>query len=361
MLKYTTLLLMLFSASLKSFAQFTGGNADGCSYGLLAQSICSPLVSNFVFYGGNTDGYSDGLLTQSICPPLVSDFVFYGGNADGYSDGLLTQSICPPLVSDFVFYGGIADGYSDGSLAQSICPPLVSNFVFYGGIADGYSDGSLTQSICPPLVSNFVFYGGIADGFAFAVKEQTICPNTTPLPIELLSFTAKKNKSTVDIKWVTATEINNNYFTVERSEDAINFSTLVIVNGSGNSNSEKNYAAKDNNPYNGISYYRLKQTDFDGKSKYYNIVAVDFLTDEYGVRIYPNPTNDLVTIDFPEGLLLQSNIISLTNVYGQKIELNQIISKNHIKVDLLQLPSGIYFIGINVGQKAIERKIVLQK
>ena len=244
---------MLFIASLKSFAQYTGGNADG---------------------------YSDGLLTQTICPPQVSNFVFYGGNADGYSDGLLTQTICPPLVSNFVFYGGNADGYSDGSLTQTICPPLVSDFVFYGGNADGYSDGSLTQTICPPLVSNFVFYGGNSDGFSFAVNEQTPCPGITPLPIQLLSFTAEKNKSTVDIKWNTASEINNDYFTVEKSKDAIHFSKLVIVPGSGNSNSEKNYAAKDNSPYNGISYYRLKQTDFDGKFEYSNIVAVDFLTDE---------------------------------------------------------------------------------
>ena len=388
MFKYAIFLLMLCMASVKSFAQFTGGNADGYGDALLAQSGCPPLVSNFVFYGGdadghgdgtltqsnclplvsnfvffggNADGYSDGTLTQSNCVPLVSNFVFFGGDADGYSDGTLTQSNCVPLVSNFVFYGGNADGYSDGSLTQSICPPLFSNFVFFGGNADGYADGSLTQSICPPLFSNFVFFGGNADGFSFTVLNQSNCPNITPLPIELLSVTAEKNKSIVDVKWSTASELNNAYFTVERSQDGFNFEFVAKVPGAGRSTTLKKYVAQDEKPYQGVSYYRLKQTDYDGKFKYSKIIVVDFLNADLGLRIYPNPTNAWTTIEFLEQLFPPLTDVSLTNVYGQQMELNQIISKNQIKVDLSPLPSGIYFIGITLGEKTIERKVVLQK
>jgi len=375
-------------ASVKSFAQFTGGNADGYGDALLAQSSCPPLVSNFVFYGGDADGhgdgtltqsnclplvsnfaffggdadgYGDGTLTQSNCVPLVSNFVFYGGDADGYGDGTLTQSICPPLFSNFVFFGGNADGYADGSLTQSICPPLFSNFVFFGGNADGYSGGSLMQSTCPPLFSNFVFFGGNADGFSFTVLNQSSCPNITPLPIELLSFTAEKNKSIVDVRWATASELNNNYFIVEKAKDGINFAFVAKVPGAGNSYTLKKYVIQDEKPYSGLSYYRLKQTDFDGKFKYSKIAVVDFLNADDGLKIYPNPTNDLVTIDFLEQLSPQPTLVSLTNVYGQQILLNQNISKDQIKLDLSELPSGIYFIGITLGEKTIERKIVLQK
>jgi len=353
---------MLFIASKKSSAQYTGGNADGYSGGLLTQSTCTPLVSNFAFYGGDADGHSGALLTQSNCTPLVSNFAFYGGNADGYSDGLLTQSNCTPLVSNFVFNGGIADGYSDGLLTQSNCTPLISNFVFNGGIADGYGAGLLTQSNCPPLISNFAFYGGRADGFTYFVINRSPCPNMTPLPIELLSFTAKRNDLVIDVNWQTASEINNDYFTVEKSRDGENYSIVGIVAGAGNSNEILNYETTDYNPYEGVSYYRLKQTDFDGKFEYSFIITVDFSTDEYGISIYPNPTNDFITIDFVEQSLMPPGIVSLTNMYGEKKELNQtIISNNQIKVDLSQLPSGIYFIGINFGQKAVERKIVVQK
>jgi hypothetical protein len=340
---------------------FYGGSADGYSDALLTQSNCQPLVASFVFLGGNADGYSDALLTQSNCQPLVANFVFFGGNADGYSDGLLTQSNCPPLVSNFVFFGGNADGYGDGLLTQSNCPPLVSNFVFFGGNADGYGDGLLSQSNCPPLISNFVFFGGNADGFSFFVLKQSNCPNITPLPIELLSFTAEKNNSLVEVKWSTASELNNDYFMVERSQDATNFELVAKVPAAGNSNTLKRYATQDEKPYQGLSYYRLKQTDFDGTFNYSKIVAIDFLNEEFGLRIYPNPTSDLITIDFLEQVLPPATRVFLSNVYGQQLELNQIISKNQIKVDLSQLPSGIYFVGISLGEKIIERKIVLQK
>jgi hypothetical protein len=340
---------------------FYGGNADGNSDGSLTQSNCAQLVSNFVFYGGNADGNSDGSLTQSNCAQLVSNFVFYGGNEDGNSDGTLTQSNCQPLVSNFVFFGGNADGYADGSLTQSICPPLFSNFVFFGGNADGYSDGTLTQSNCQPLVANFVFFGGNTDGYSHAALTQSLCPPLAVLPIELLNFTAEKNKSIVDIKWTTASELNNDYFTVEKSQDGINFAFIAKVPGAGNSNTLKKYVTQDEKPYAGLSYYRLKQTDFGGKFKYSKIVVVDFLNADDGLKIYPNPTNDLVTIDFLEQLSPQSTLVSLTNVYGQQILINQNISKNQIKVNLSELPSGIYFIGITLGEKTIERKIVLQK
>jgi len=181
------------------------------------------------------------------------------------------------------------------------------------------------------------------------------------LPIELLDFTAVLNDEIVHLNWSTATEINNNYFTVEKTKDGINFEFVAKVPGAGKSTTRKEYFIQDEQPYHGISYYRLKQTDVDGKFKYSKLVAVDFLNDEYGIRIYPNPTNAIITIDLLEQLSPQSTLVSLTNVYGQQISLNQIISKNQIKADLSSLPSGIYFIGITLGEKTIARKIVLQK
>jgi hypothetical protein len=410
MVKYTILILVLLIASLESFAQFTGGDADGYTdasltqstcpplvsdfvfyggdgdghsdasltqstcpplisnfafYGgdadgssdaSLTQSTCPPLVSNFAFYGGDADGHSEASLTQSTCPPLVSNFVFYGGDADGHSDASLTQSTCPPLVSNFVFYGGDADGHSDASLTQSTCPPLVSNFVFYGGNADGHSEASLTQSTCPPLVSDFVFYGGNADGFSYFVLEQTLCPSLTPLPVELLSFTAERNDLAVDVKWQTASEINNDYFTVERSRDVMNFTTLVIVKGSGNSTSLKKYTARDDSPYPGTSYYRLKQTDFDGGFKYSKVVAVNFRKDEMlsGLKIYPNPVTSALSIEMLDNKEpVNFEIINATGSIVYKGSVNQKTS-----VQVAGFPSGTYVIKIATKNGYEFRKFV---
>ena len=73
----------------------------------------------------------------------------------------------------------------------------------------------------------------------------------------------KKKENYVDVNWITATEINNNYFTLERSATGINFEPIGYVQGAGNSTSTINYVFKDRDPLNGIGYYRLKQTDFD--------------------------------------------------------------------------------------------------
>ena len=97
-----------------------------------------------------------------------------------------------------------------------------------------------------------------------------------PLPIELYDFSAEVNNSSVIVNWTTATEINNDFFTIERSLDGRNWSVLGYVDGAGNSNSMLNYEFIDNMPVNGVSYYRLKQTDYDGKFEYFDPVALQF-------------------------------------------------------------------------------------
>lgn len=96
-----------------------------------------------------------------------------------------------------------------------------------------------------------------------------------PLPVTLLEFTAKKGEIEVLINWTTASEINCDYFTIERSLDGINFEYVGNVNGAGNSSSEINYQLIDREYSTGINYYRLIQTDYNGQNNYSNMVAVD--------------------------------------------------------------------------------------
>ena len=125
----------------------------------------------------------------------------------------------------------------------------------------------------------------------------TLAALTSPLPIKLLSFNAHKNDNVVDLTWTTETEVNNNYFTLERSADGFEFSQIAIVPGAGNSTQELNYARTDYNPLPGVSYYRLKQTDYDGHFSYSNTVAVRFTnSDKPFVSVGPIPARDYVKI-----------------------------------------------------------------
>ena len=102
----------------------------------------------------------------------------------------------------------------------------------------------------------------------------------TVLPIKLISFDAKRNTNNeVNLKWITATETNNDYFTIERSSDGRNFEKILTQHGAGNSNQPITYNATDRYPLSGTSYYRLKQTDYDGKFTYSDVRVVNGSTD----------------------------------------------------------------------------------
>lgn len=99
-------------------------------------------------------------------------------------------------------------------------------------------------------------------------------PPTDPfLPIELMSFTGKVDNGNVILKWATASELNNDFFTIEKSEDGIFFEVVGYVDGTGNSNSVIQYSFIDENPFE-LAYYRLKQTDYDGAFAYSSIIKV---------------------------------------------------------------------------------------
>jgi hypothetical protein len=98
---------------------------------------------------------------------------------------------------------------------------------------------------------------------------------STPLPIELVSFTGYTYKGENILKWVTATESNNDFFTIEHSYDGMNWQEIKKVYGAGTSNIRKEYSAYVNQPEKTVNYYRLKQTDFDGQDKKFKSIVVD--------------------------------------------------------------------------------------
>ncbi len=141
------------------------------------------------------------------------------------------------------------------------------------------------------------------------------------LPIKLISFNATLANEKVNCTWETASETNNDYFTIERSKDGKSFEGLGNIKGQGNSNSNIRYSYTDNNPFFGISYYRLKQTDFDGKYTYSPIKKVgstEKLATE--ISLYYENENPIVKINS----LVESNAkIELINLNGIKLFTNE--------------------------------------
>lgn len=111
----------------------------------------------------------------------------------------------------------------------------------------------------------------------------------TTLPISLLSFDATANQNQVNLSWATASEKNNDFFTIERTVDGIDFEEVGKVAGQGNSSLKNEYTFSDTRPKNGISYYRLKQTDYNGESEYFEVKSVNIQKGDFVSNVYPNP------------------------------------------------------------------------
>jgi len=123
-----------------------------------------------------------------------------------------------------------------------------------------------------------------------------------PLPIVLSSFTAELKNDYVKLKWTTSSEKNNDYFTLERSKNGITFSPLTKIKGSGTSNNMKEYGFEDKSPFQGTAYYRLKQTDFDGKTEYSDELSVNYQRNGNGcvLKVNPNPCFGMCTVNLAE-------------------------------------------------------------
>jgi len=193
-------------------------------------------------------------------------------------------------------------------------------------------------------IYQFAGVTAIANNLRFTLG--TINRTLTPLPIELINFTAKEvNNDRVKLAWKTATEINNAYFTIERSTNANDWEIVKSVDGAGNSSTTLNYTTTDNEPYTGISYYRLKQTDFDGNFSYSDIrsVHINELV-KSTIEIYPNPANNQITLIGNKNDLKS---IIIYNVVGQNVT-NQTIQKkintSKMEIDISKLSGGTYYV-----------------
>lgn len=193
--------------------------------------------------------------------------------------------------------------------------------------------------------------------------------NAVALPVELLSFSAEKVGSLVQLDWTTSTEINNDYFIIQKLGDDEEFYDLAMVDGAGNSNVELNYRIFDNNPHEGNNYYRLKQIDFDGKSSFSEIRYVGFKNSKiksFEISVYPNPSNgENLSISIHDSEAKDYSIKVLNSV-GQILWVKQIegvILGTDLIIDVnfqQKLSKGLYSILIQNSKKSETYKVIVQ-
>ncbi|MDJ1504853.1 T9SS type A sorting domain-containing protein [Xanthocytophaga agilis] len=208
------------------------------------------------------------------------------------------------------------------------------------------------------LVSFSVTNVGNYDGAFFTLATSN--SSTTPLPVTFISFDATNQAGKVSLKWYTASEENNSYFTVERSHNGQDWETVTTVNGAGNSDQALGYTAYDNNPYQGTSYYRIKQTDYNEEFSYSRIATVTVLGVNSEVTLSPNPVkDDILRLTFAEGI--QVSQVVITNTLGQEVYRKNVSQVQELEINTQGYPTGAYFVIISGNNYHKTSKILVER
>jgi len=243
----------------------------------------------------------------------------------------------------------------NGELLGSIFNATPDSLQWHTFYATWYS-GSVTSDTISIVNQNTA-----ASGNDFALDNISFVPCNRILPIELVDFELNQNDCNhVNILWQTASETNNDFFTIERSSDGKIFEIIgQIVSKNSNSNVLLNYSFVDSETLSGMYYYRLKQTDFNGKSKYSKVVSITTCINEseLTVLVFPNPSISKVNIDFTGN---QSDIASITliNVYGETIYESSFYQS---ELDFENLNQGMYILQVILkSHKIIEKRFIVK-
>ncbi|MEQ9425591.1 MAG: choice-of-anchor D domain-containing protein [Cyclobacteriaceae bacterium] len=225
---------------------------------------------------------------------------------------------------------------------------------------------SMTNStiIDPTVVDNgdgtYTFTGialsNFSDGGYFTLGSND---PSTPLPIELIFFAGESTDRGVQLKWATATEVNNDFFTIERSTDILNFEEIVTVSGAGNSQERLDYSYLDMSPIPGIGYYRLKQTDFDGTTSYSKVIVVTTASvGDLNMTLYPNPANDHLNVSFNQALNVDFMTVRVIPLTGKDYGEFRFENPGQISIPLSTYADGVYIAEVKIGSLVWRRRFV---
>lgn len=334
----------------------SGGNGGGIilinankiiTTGSCTNRTISANGNNAIDAGGN-DGAGGGGAAGSIIFDVTSFGVLAGcpmvADASGGKGG---------SVGNAAAHGGGGGGGQGRIIFSAATPANVSSVTNNGGAGCNNNSAPCTNSAGLPSGSN---------GSGITVND-----GNTPLPVSLLYFSGVYNSASRgnDLNWATASEENNDYFTLERSTDGVTYEKVIQVEGHHSTDAASKYHYEDTDANAPFHYYRLSQTDLDGTYKLLKVIRVD-RDDvlEESVWIYPNPVNQSedITIDIANFPLGTYTLVVLDVQGVVRSQEYVTISKNFqsIEVSTSKLKRGVYTLRMGSSSKVLTRKIAVR-
>ena len=245
-----------------------------------------------------------------------------------------------------------------GSLVQTDLRLLVDRD------GDGFFDNDITPmtgTLAGTIFTVTVPTASLNNNDYFTIGS--INAGSTPLPVELVEFNASYESPVVNATWRTASELNNDYFTLERAGEDLNFYAVTTIPGAGTTREPNAYSAVDPFPYAGKSYYRLKQTDYDGTATYSTVRSMFIADDDRKLSIFPNPGDGTelsfrlnnspfqlhrVEVYDNRGTVVDDLLVNADNLPAYTLSLKQ------------QLPSGLYLLRVTYNGRQESLKLVVR-
>lgn len=290
-----------------------------------------------------------GTLSSATYPLLDPGSGAYYSTFKGLDDAFLMKFTKTPLTATTTPSG------TGTCVCSAIANPV-------GGCSGTYTYSWDTSPVQTTQTATNLCTGNYNVTVTDAMCNTVIAPVTisciVQLPVEITSFWGEKVDRINKLYWQTATEYNNDYFLLEKSEDALNWEFLAIVDGAGNSTTPIDYTVTDSLPYQ-LTYYRLKQFDFDHSTTYTGIISLEN-TNPNTFIVYPNPSNGQFSVQWSADYRDEIELVVL-DARGRLIQLQtKNIEKgtNHFDLDISEQAAGVYFIGIRNSEFCEFQKIL---
>lgn len=177
------------------------------------------------------------------------------------------------------------------------------------------------------------------------------------LPLTYQAFEVARNGVTVELDWQTENEVNTSYFEIQRSLDNKTFTNIGRVEATGQKENE--YLFEDEEPYDFVTYYRLKQVDYDGRYSYSEVKVVDQIQKSLFVKVYPNPADEILFVDL--NFDNQEDIaVELYNNIGQLVLATSYRLNGGKKLNIAHLQTGLYFLHVKANRKEYRQAVMIR-
>jgi len=361
----TTIGMINYDLILDSYNLHVGGLMFGGSPASYIQAHGSGYINKFYFMP-TTDTYpvGDGISYT----PLTLNLASAGFTGNDWISVTLTNAVHPSIAtSDYInrywtlnstnftyIDYNLSYNYVNGDISgnENNFEALKYNGAFWINYdsVDAPSNSLYSTASIIDMPLNHDFTGG----------------GTASLPIELVEFKAKEMNNQIVINWSTASEVNNDFFTIDRSADGMHFEQFQLVTAVGNSSSLQEYTIYDDAMLSGTIFYRLKQTDYNGAYQYFPMVSVNRAELETEFTVYPNPVNcgDDIFIQMKNGDKDNETLVILFDLFGKELYSKVLICESGGVLTAIdpahKLAPGLYFIVGSSRDEVFNQKLVIR-